>query len=293
MPQDDEYPPLCCGIGYYGLSGRRIIGAILDGEKDPTVLASFADTRIKKTPQELADSLHGNFKEELMYELRDNYELFALLQERIKGVDSEIEKYYAQHLGSIQIPQQLKLASKQLKGRNRPGFKVQEIAYKLYGVDISEINGVSVNTLLSLISEIATSIKRFPNAKAFVSRLRLSPNNRISGGKVLSGRTPKGKNALASALRDAANVIGNQKEGYLSSFFKKIGLKKGRLVAITATAKKLATIIYNMISKKQPYNPELSKENQDKIEQKRINYAIKTLKEHQLYVVDKQGIILS
>ena len=276
-----------------GVSGRKIIGAILDGEKDPQVLASFANARIKKTPEQLADSLHGNYKEELMYELRDNFEIFILLQERIKGLDFEIEKYYSEHLASVAMPKDLKLASKQLKGKNQPRFKVQEIGYKLYGVDISAINGVSVNTILSLISEIGTSLDRFPNAKAFVSWLRLAPNNRISGGNVLSGRTPKGKNALSIAFRDAANVIGNQKGGPLTSFFRKMGLKKGRLVAITATARKLATIIYNMIMKKQPYNPELPKNIQDKIEQKKLSHAIKTLQKYQLYAVDNQGVIFS
>tara|TARA_R110001583_G_scaffold191048_1_gene355850 strand:+ start:1639 stop:2010 length:372 start_codon:yes stop_codon:yes gene_type:complete len=85
--------------------------------------------------------------------------------------------------------------------------------------------------------------------------MRLAPNNKISGGKVLSHRTPKGSNRMKTALRQAANAIGNLKDTHLSNFFRKIAFKKGRQVAISATARKLAVIIWNMVTKKQPYQP--------------------------------------
>jgi hypothetical protein len=103
---------------------------------------------------------------------------------------------------------------------------------------------------------VGNGIYKFDTAKQFASWLRLSPNNKISGGKVLSNRIPKGSNRLKIALRNAANVIGNLKGTALSDFFKRIAFRKGRVSAISATARKLAVIIWNMLVKKIPYKPE-------------------------------------
>ena len=100
---------------------------------------------------------------------------------------------------------------------------------------------------------MGNDIKRFPSAKQFASWLRLVPNNKVSGGRIISSRTPRGKNIIALSLRQAANSIGNQKEHPLTPFFKRIAYRKGRNAAITATARKLAIIIWNMITKNQPY----------------------------------------
>jgi transposase len=108
---------------------------------------------------------------------------------------------------------------------------------------------------LTLISEIGTDIYKFKKANQFTSWLRLAPNNRISGGKVISSRTLKGVNKFTLALRDAANTIDNKKEGHLVSFFKRIAYKKGRGAAITATARKMAVIIWKMIVKQEAYKP--------------------------------------
>lgn len=108
---------------------------------------------------------------------------------------------------------------------------------------------------MTLISEVGKGIEKFETSKEFCSWLRLAPNNRISGGKVLSSRTPKGSNPLSIAFRNAANTISKTKTGYLQSFFKRIAYKKGRAAAVTATARKLATIIWNMTIKTEEYQP--------------------------------------
>jgi len=124
------------------------------------------------------------------------------------------------------------------------------------GIDLMGIEGVSHATVLTIISEIGPEgFLEFPTSKHFTSWMRLAPNNKISGGKVLSHRTPKGSNRMKTALRQAANAIGNLKDTHLSNFFRKIAFKKGRQVAISATARKLAVIIWNMVTKKQAYQP--------------------------------------
>ena len=118
------------------------------------------------------------------------------------------------------------------------------------------IEGVNDATVMAFISEIGLEgIKKFKTSKEFTAWLRLAPNNKISGGKVLSHHLPKGSNRLKISLRQSANVIGNLKEGYLNEFFRRINYKKGRATAISATARKLAVIIWNMLSKGEEYKP--------------------------------------
>jgi len=119
-----------------------------------------------------------------------------------------------------------------------------------------QIEGVSHATILSVMSEIGPAgFKKFETSKHFTNWLRLAPNNKKTGGKIISNKVPKGSNRLKIALRNAANAIGNLKDTHLSDFFRKILYKKGRTAAVSATARKLAVIIWNMIVKKQPYNP--------------------------------------
>ena len=119
-----------------------------------------------------------------------------------------------------------------------------------------KIEGLSHATILTIMSEVGPEgFKKFETAKQFSSWLRLAPNNKISGGKVLSNKIPKGSNRLKIALRNAANAIGNLKDTHLSDFFKRVAYRRGRTAAVSATARKLAVIIWNMISKKIPYSP--------------------------------------
>lgn len=133
---------------------------------------------------------------------------------------------------------------------NKIGFQYFE------GIDLMAIEGVNDATVMAFIAEIGLGgIRKFKTAKEFTAWLRLAPNNKISGGKVLSHHLPKGSNRIKIALRQAANVIGNLKEGHLNNFFRRINYKKGRATAISATARKLAVIIWNMLAKGEPYKP--------------------------------------
>jgi hypothetical protein len=119
-----------------------------------------------------------------------------------------------------------------------------------------KIEGLSHATILSIMSEVGPDgFEKFNSAKEFTSWLRLAPNNKISGGKILSSKTPKGSNRLKIALRHAANAIGNLKDTHLSDFFRRVAYRKGRATAVSATARKLGVIIWNMITKKVEYKP--------------------------------------
>lgn len=141
--------------------------------------------------------------------------------------------------------------------KNAPKIDLNQMAYQYFdGIDLMAIEGVSHSTILALISEVGPDgFSKFPTAKHFASWLRLAPNNKISGGKILSNRIPKGSNRLKIALRQAANAIGNLKDTHLSDFFRRVAFRKGRQAAVSATARKLAVILWNMLVKKQPYQP--------------------------------------
>jgi transposase len=134
---------------------------------------------------------------------------------------------------------------------------MNQISYKYFeGIDLMEIEGINDATIMAIISEIGLKgIKKFSSGKQFTAWLRLAPNNKISGGKVLSHHIPKGSSRLKIAFRNAANAIGNLKEGHLADFFRRINYKKGRSTAINATARKLAVIVWNMLVKGESYNP--------------------------------------
>ncbi len=134
---------------------------------------------------------------------------------------------------------------------------MNKISFQMFeGIDLMAIEGVNDATVMAFISEIGLEgVKKFKSSKEFTSWLRLAPNNKISGGKILKHHLPKGSNRLKVALRQSANVIGNLKEGNLNNFFRRINYKKGRATAVSATARKLAVIIWNMLTKNEQYKP--------------------------------------
>ena len=264
-----------------GVSGVKIIEAILDGENCGSKLAEYADKRVKRSKVEIADALQGETNSEYMYELRDCYELYNILQERIQNVDNEIEKILQVYTEDIHLDDEV-LIKKQLKGKNQPKMDIQRLSKKLLNVDLFAIESISSSTVMSFLSEIGNDIYKFRTAKHFVSWLRLAPNNRVSGGKTISSKTPRGKNKFALALRNAANTIERKKDGLLVSFFRRIAYKKGRAAAIKATARKLAVIIWNMIIKKTSYVPIDSHEYQEIIKKNKIHYINKTIEKYQI-----------
>ena len=157
------------------------------------------------------------------------------------------------------------------------GIDLNQASFQYFGgVDLMKIEGLSHATNLSIMSEVGPDgFRKFETAKQFASWLRLAPNNKISGGKVLSKKVPKGSNRLKIALRNAANAIGNLKNTHLADFFKRIAYRRGRTAAVSATARKLAVIIWNMITKKIAYTPPLE---YLFLDQKRKNRVIEKMK---------------
>lgn len=265
-----------------GVSGIRIIKAILEGETSGEKLAQYCDNRVKKSKEEIADALQGKINPELLHELSDCFDIYLFLQEKIKNNSQKINKVLQEQVKEIVLPEDIKLAKKKRSRKKEVQLDVQAHCCKIFGVDLFAIECISEGTVASFLAEVGTDIYKFKTAKQFVSWLRLAPNNKISGGKILSSRTPKGKNKFALTLRNAANSIDRKKDGHLMLFFKRIAYKKGRGAAITATARKIAVIIWNMIVKKTEYIAVNTQEYIQEIKSKKIAQIKKIMKKYEI-----------
>jgi len=243
-----------------GKSGMNIIAAILKGERNPVLLAAICDANVKKSREEIAAALTGFYRNDYLFQLKQNVGIWQFIQQQIKDVDQELNSLLEKHLHDSNkndrnyVPHK---NARKKKQKNNPAFDIAKKSFQLFnGVDVIEVPGISHGTALTIISEMGENISMFNSAKSFCSWLRLVPNKRKSGGKVLSNKIKQGSHILSVALRSAANTIGNmKKEIPLTKFFKRLHFKYGRAAAITATGRKLAVIIWNMITKCQSYLP--------------------------------------
>lgn len=243
-----------------GLTGMKIIEDICNGNLDPYQLAKHRHYNCRKSEDEIAKALHGNNREDFLFGLKQEFDTYRFLQKQLKACDKQIDGFIKTYFRSKPDLKKLKTEAKPHKreNKNAPAIKnFNQLAYQYFGgVDLLAIEGLSHSTVLSIMAEIGPDgFKKFNSSKQFVSWLRLAPNNKINGGKVLSSKTPKGSNRLKIALRQAANAIGNLKDTHLSDFFKRVAFRKGRQAAVSATARKLGVIIWTMITKGIAYQP--------------------------------------
>lgn len=246
-----------------GLTGLNIIRSICEGETKPEKLASLRHGNCRKSEIEIAKALQSNGRKDYLFALRQELDTYDHLQNKVSECDKMIEETLNEIIENDDNKRQHFIEPKVYKRINKNTPKDIDLNLKSYqmfeGIDLLAIEGMSYSTVLAIMSEIGIEgIRKFPSAKQFTSWLRLAPNNKVSGGKVLSSRVPKGSNRLKIALRNAANAIGNLKESTpLRDFFQRINFRKGRVSAISATARKLAVIIWNMVVKGVQYvNPE-------------------------------------
>lgn len=256
-----------------GQSGQLIIKAILSGERNAEILASLANYKVHASKAEIAQALTGDWRHEFLIELKHSFELYHIFQSKIEECDKEIERLLQQEIEKRNGKRQLKALKKSYDSygrkkvnKNDPKIDLDRYSYELSGgIDLMQVPAMGRSTLLALMSEVGFDLSSFPSPKQFASWLGLSPNNKISGGKILSSHTGKRKNRLSEALLRAANVIGNMKDNPLAEFFHRIAYKKGRMVAITATARKLSNIIWYMLQRKEAYNYMPNEEYKEKI----------------------------
>jgi len=237
-----------------GLTGLAIIADICKGNLDPEKLSMHRNGNCKKSQEEIAKALKGNNRTDFLFGLNQEYDSYLFFQKKIAACDTQINAFLKTQINSNPDKKKFKTDEKIHKRINKnsiKGIDLNQAAYQYFGgVDLMKIEGLSHSTILTIMSEVGPEgFTKFDSSKQFTSWLRLAPNNKISGGKILSNKIPKGSNRLKIALRHAANAIGNLKDTHLADFFKRVAYRKGRATAVSATARKLAVIIWNMISK--------------------------------------------
>jgi transposase len=229
-----------------GVTGLKIIKAILKGERDPAVLAKLRDRRCKRTESDIALSLDGLYRSEHLCELKLCLAMWEAYQEVIADLDKEI----AAHLRSMRKTSTLPPLEEQPRKRGRkphdPRFDVREALYYATGVDLTAIEGINAIVALTLVSELGTDFTKWPTVKHFASWLGLCPNFKKTGGKVKSSATRKGKNRAAIALRLSAQSLLRSKSA-LGAYLRRQRSRLGMPKAMTATAHKLARIVYNLM----------------------------------------------
>lgn len=238
-----------------GLTGLAILDAILAGERDPKRLAKLRDWRIKASEEVIAKSLVGDYLPEHLFTLRQSLAAYRYYRQLILECDAEIEHALAALDSKVDLQEKPLPKTKypRTPRRNELHFDLRSHVYRVLGVDLTEIPGVDTLTAHCLLAEIGPDLSRFRNASAYASWLGLCPDNRISGGKVLSVRTRVVNNRAAMALRMAAQSL-HRSQSYLGQYYRRMRAKLGTPKAITAAAHKLARIIYHMITTRKPYD---------------------------------------
>ena len=237
-----------------GVSGQAIIGAILKGERDLWALASLAQPEVQATPEEIAQSLEGNWREELLFVLGQEVELYRTYQEKIHDCDRQLRQHLESFGSRVDVrAQPLGPKPKGKKGsKNAPQFDLRSELYRITGIDWVQVNGIDVLTAQTVIAEAGADLSAFPREQQFTSWLGLCPTNEKSGGKILKRRTRKVVNRAAAAFRNAATTL-VRSQSYLGAQYRRLRTRLGAPKAITAMARKLACLFYRLIKHGQQY----------------------------------------
>jgi transposase len=268
-----------------GVTGRTIIRAILRGTRAPEKLAKYRDKQCKASEAEIAQALTGTYREEHVFELKLAYEGWQFTLGQVQKVDAQI----AVQLGRMKCDRALpplKPKARPKRRVNSPGFDVRTALYYVVGLDLTEIEGISELTALTVISEIGPGVSRFPTVQKFCSWLGLCPNWKKTGGRVKSSRTRRGVNRAALALRLAAQSLHHSK-GALGGFLRRMRGRLGVQSALTATAHKLARIVYMALKHGMTYVRQTQEEYEAEMKEKQIKALRRKARLLGLEVVDK------
>ena len=231
-----------------GATGLKIVRSILDGERDPARLAAHRDRRCHASIQEIIAALTGNYRTEHLFTLKQNFEAYEFDRKQIAECDSAIQKL-VDTLAAQQPPPTTELPARRpaTPKRHEPAFDIRTPLHRLTGgADLSQIDGIGPHAALQLIAEIGIDMSRWPSGNHFTSWLSLAPNNKISGGRLLSSRTQPSANRAAAILRRCAMSLMRTSTA-LGAFCRRLAARTGKATAVTATARKLALLVYRVL----------------------------------------------
>ena len=232
-----------------GESGQKILRAIVAGERDGQVLGAMKNVRVHASVDEIAKSLQGNWRAEHLFALRQALGAFDFVGTQLAECDAEIERQMQALKAHDGDPAKGK---KRSRARNAPKFDLRTQLFQMCGVDLTRIDGIDVTTALAVVSQVGADMSKFPTIKHFTSWLGLCPGTKITGGKVMSGKTKRVVNRAAQALRLAAAALRSSKSA-LGAYFRRLCSRMDKPKAVTAAAHKLARLIYTMLTKGEEY----------------------------------------
>jgi transposase len=237
-----------------GLTGQTIVRSIVAGEHDPRKLAELSDPRIQASHEEVAKSLEGNWRPELLFVLQQEIAMYDTYQQRIAECDQQLQKHLASFADTIPLqPTEEEPQRKKTKpAKNAPRFELRSELQRITGVDLTRIDGIDVMVAQTLVSEVGLDMSRWKTEAHFSSWLGLCPDNRTSGDKVLARGTRRVVNRAATALRMAAVTLMRSRT-YLGAQYRRLRTKLGAPKAITAMAHRLARLVYRMLKYGQRY----------------------------------------
>jgi len=234
-----------------GMTGMLILRAIVAGEHNPKVLAQYRDPGCKKSEEEIAKSLEGNYRREHLFALKQALQLYETYGAQIRACDDELAAMYnaIDTVDSDIKPPKPKSGKRR---KNQAHFDVASELYRVVGVDLTQIDGIDALTAQKVLVEIGWDMSRWRSVKHFTAWLRISPRKKVSGGKVLGRTSNKTQNPATQALRVAAQSLARSSSA-LGAFYRRIKARHGAQQAVAATAHKLARIIYAMLKNRTPY----------------------------------------
>ncbi|MBZ0243223.1 MAG: IS110 family transposase, partial [Bacteroidales bacterium] len=261
------------------VSGQRIIAAINSGERRPKELAKLMHHKVKASPSDILKALEGNWREECLFELKQATDHYNFLQQQTLDCDKRIEEQLELLVAKKQTGDLSGLKEKATKKNSRKNefsFSVRPYLKSIFDIDVLGIEGISDETALTLFAEAGSDLSGFKTSNRFASWIGLAPNNKVSGGKLISSHLPKKKHPIKTALIHAANSL-YRSDSPLGHCYRRLKSRMGPKAAKCAMARKLAVIYYNMVTKKEEFNMELFEQHQAAFKEKRIKSLEKQL----------------
>ena len=232
-----------------GETGQKILRAIVAGERDGLALARLKNSRIRASEDEIAKSLQGSWRAEHLFALKQALDAFDFCGTQLAECDAQVQaQLQALHVREDEPAQ----GKKRGRARNAPKFDLRTQLFQMCGVDLTRIDGIDVTTALVVVSEVGADMCKFPSDKHFASWLGLCPGTKITGGKVMSGKTKRCANRAAQALRLAAAAL-RSSQSALGAYYRRMCARMDKPKAVTAAAHKLARLIYAMLTHGQEY----------------------------------------
>lgn len=256
-----------------GTTGMAIVRAIVDGQRDPLVLAGLRDKRCRKSVTQFAEHLRGTWREEHLFNLQMQLELYDKFNDMIERYHKKIGELMKRHEPperANQRPEEHPNPTKAKAICKRGEEDLRRALWRFTGTDLTQIDGISTGAASVIFTEVGHDLSDFPTEKHYVSWLRLSPNYAVSGGKVLRNkRNAIGATRIAAILRNCASTLRSSKTA-LGAQFRRLARRKGYSVAVFAMARKLAILIYRMLRFGQAYIDQGAEAYEQQFSQRRL-----------------------